>query len=94
MVDTKNKYLCVFGDYAMVNFFLMCYSLFRPCEVGLWKAKMQNAVPPRQMMETEELHTGINLVDPMLMNSLTLTWYTTVEYKGGKELLKQSHLER
>ncbi|TNN60076.1 hypothetical protein EYF80_029745 [Liparis tanakae] len=30
--------------------------------------------------------------DPTLMNSTTLTWKTTVEYKGGEEPAIQSHL--
>lgn len=35
---------------------------------------------------------SINLVDLKLMDLTTLTWCVTVEYKHGKELVKQSHL--
>ena len=34
--------------------------------------------------------TNINLVDLKLRNLATLTWFITVEYEHGKELVKQS----
>lgn len=37
-------------------------------------------------------HTNINLADSLLMASTALTWYTTVDYKGGEKLVQQSHL--
>lgn len=37
-------------------------------------------------------HTTISLFDPVFTNSTPLTWYSAVDYKGGKELEKQAQL--